>query len=351
MSWQDAIVGPDASIRNAMAALDKGSIQMCLIVDESRKLIGAVTDGDIRRAILSGAVLEAPAEGIMVKSPFTKPADTTREELQRQMNILKIRQIPLLDEVGCLVDLAYIDDLQNVSERRQNEVVLMAGGRGVRLRPLTDDTPKPLLKVGEKPILETIISRFLDQGFQKFKISVNYRADMIRGYFGDGAWLGAEIEYLEEPSALGTAGALSLLRELPSEPTIVMNGDVLTQIDFGSLLTYHEEHSAAATMALREFGMQVPFGVVDVNNHRITGISEKPSKQFLVNAGIYVLSPEVISLIPADKASDMTDLFQTLIDSKQYIAAFPIHEYWMDVGRAADFDKATEDFDSVFGLA
>ncbi len=350
MNWKDAIVAVDANIRDAMAAIDKASIQMCLILNTDQTLIGAVTDGDIRRAILSGASLDTPAVQIMSKAPYTESATTSRETLERHMRTRKIRQIPLLDEANRVVDVAYIDNLYSISERRPNDVILMAGGMGKRLRPLTEALPKPMLKVGEKPILETIISRFVDQGLQSFKISLNYHGDMIRDYFGDGKKFDAEIEYLEETTAFGTAGAISLLKEPPTSPIIVMNGDVLTQVDFLSLLAYHEEHDAVATMALREFGMQVPFGVVDVENHRVTAIHEKPSKQFLVNAGIYVLSPEVIGLVPADRPSDMTDLFQTLIDAGQNITAFPIHEYWMDVGRKNDLEQATEDYDAIFGL-
>ncbi len=349
MNWKDALVAVDANIRDAMAAIDKASIQMCLILNDDQTLIGAVTDGDIRRAILRGASLDTPAVQIVSKAPYTEPATTSRETLERHMRTRKIRQIPLLDEANRVVDVAYIDNLYSISECRPNEVILMAGGMGKRLRPLTEDLPKPMLKVGEKPILETIISRFVDQGFQSFKISLNYHAAMIRDYFGDGKKFGAEIEYLEETTAFGTAGAISLLKELPTSPVIVMNGDVMTQVDFLSLLAYHEEHDAVATMALREFGMQVPFGVVDVENHRVTGIHEKPNKQFLVNAGIYVLSPEVVALVPADRPSDMTDLFQTLIETDQNVAAFPIHEYWMDVGRKNDLEQATEDYDTIFG--
>ena len=266
----------------------------------------------------------------------------------RKRHSLRLESVPR-DEANRVVDVAYIDNLYSISERRPNDVILMAGGMGKRLRPLTEDLPKPMLKVGEKPILETIISRFVDQGFQSFKISLNYHANTIRDYFGDGKRFDAEIEYLEETNAFGTAGAGSLLKEPPEAPVIVMNGDVLTQVDFVSLVTYHEEHDAVATMALREFGIQIPFGVVDVDNHWVTAINEKPSKQFLINAGIYVLSPAVVGLVPADQPSDMTDLFQTLIDTDQNVAAFPIHEYWMDIGHKIDLEKAKDEFKGIFG--
>ena len=346
--WQQAVVGETASIRDAMAAIDRGSIQMCLITDESHRLVGAITDGDIRRAILRGAALDTIVGPIMVKDPYTASVDTEEDVLARQMRTRKIRQIPLLDDDGRLVNVAYIDDVLGPTETHPNEVILMAGGRGTRLMPLTDETPKPMLEIGGRPILETIISRFVDQGFQCFRISLNYRGDMIRDYFGDGDRLGARIEYLYEDAPMGTAGALSLLETAPTAPVIVMNGDVLTQVDFRSLLAYHEEHDAAATMALREFGIQVPFGVVDVRDHRVTAISEKPKRQFLVNAGIYVLSGRALDAVPADEPSDMTDLFQILIDRDETVAAFPVHEYWTDVGRHDDLQKASEDYARVF---
>lgn len=348
MDWRKAVVKSDATIRDAMAAIDAGAIQICIVAAGDGTLTGVVTDGDIRRAILAGAALDSPAAEIMVSSPFTAPATQASEELARQMQLRQIRQIPLLDDNGHLAGVAFADEFRNVSEPRPNTVVLMAGGRGVRLQPLTNDMPKPMLKVGGKPILETIISRFVDQGFCKFFVSVNYRAEIIQDYFGDGLWLGADIDYLEETIPMGTAGALSLLPAAPKDPMIVMNGDILTQVDFSSLVAYHHEHSAAATMALREFGYNVPFGVVNVDHHQITGIEEKPNQQFLVNAGIYVVGSEALGLIPSGEASDIPDLFKKLIQINKPPAAFLIHEYWMDVGRSDDFSRANEQYSDVF---
>lgn len=349
MDWRKAVVKPDATIRDAMAAIDNGAIQICVIVAEDGTLTGVVTDGDIRRAILGGAALETLAIDIMVASPYTAPVTQAREELSRQMDLRQIRQIPLLDDNDRLVSVAFADEFRNLSKLRPNPVVLMAGGRGTRLQPLTNDMPKPMLKVGDKPILETIISRFVDQGFCKIFLSVNYRAEIIQDYFRDGSWLGADISYLEEAVPMGTAGALSLLPDTPQHPIIVMNGDILTQVDFRSLVAYHNEQSAAATMALREFGYSVPFGVVNVDDHQITGIEEKPNQQFLVNAGIYVVGPATLGLIPSGEASDIPDLFKKLIQIKKPLAAFLIHEYWVDVGRSDDFNRANAQYNDVFG--
>jgi NDP-sugar pyrophosphorylase family protein len=220
----------------------------------------------------------------------------------------------------------------------------MAGGMGQRLRPLTEDCPKPLLSVGGRPLLETILLQFREHGFQRFFISVNYRADMVEGHFGDGDALGVTVNYLREDAPLGTAGALGALPDAPREPVFVMNGDVLTRVDFSGMLSFHREHKAAATMAVRGFEMQVPYGVVNVEDQRITAIEEKPVHRFFVNAGIYVLEPDVVAAIPKGEHLDMPALFTRLHAQGRTTAAFPVHEYWMDIGRKQDFDQANTDY-------
>jgi NDP-sugar pyrophosphorylase family protein len=227
---------------------------------------------------------------------------------------------------------------------RDNWVVLMAGGLGSRLRPLTDECPKPMLRVGNKPLLETIIETFIEQGFRRFFISVNYMADTIKEYFGDGSRWGAEIQYLEETSRLGTAGALSLLPEKPQAPLLVMNGDLLTKINFRQLLDFHREHHAQGTMCVREYEFQVPYGVVKMDHHRITGFEEKPIQRYFVNAGIYVLEPQALQHIPHGVFFDMPSLFQTLMADRQEAVVFPIREYWLDIGHMADYDRANGEF-------
>ena len=348
MSWDKVLIPPGASIHDAIEAIDRGSLQICLVVDTERRLLGTVTDGDIRRAILAGVDMGAPAEGIMYRTPHVGREGDARETLLARMAAEMIRQIPLLDAEGRVVGLAYIDDLLSPPKARENWVVLMVGGMGTRLRPLTESAPKPLLTVGDKPLLETILESFIEQNFKRFYMAVHYRADMIRDHFGDGGKWDAEIRYIEEKKRLGTAGALRLIPERPQAPMIVMNGDLLTRVNFQHLLDYHRQHGSKATMCVRAYDFRVPFGVVQIEDNRIKGIDEKPLHSFFVNAGIYVLEPEVIDRIPEGQLYDMTTLFENIIKSEDTTAVFPIHEYWLDVGRMDDLDQANKEFPEAF---
>jgi NDP-sugar pyrophosphorylase family protein len=252
-----------------------------------------------------------------------------------------IHHLPLIDEDHRLVGLATLDDLVGAVER-PNWVVLMAGGLGTRLHPLTKECPKPLLKVGEKPILEIILESFAEQGFKQIFLSVNYKAEMIQDYFGEGDRWGVQINYIHEKERLGTAGALSLLPGQPTTPMIVMNGDILTRTSFDSLLKFHEAQNAVATMAVREYDFQVPYGVVRVDGTKIEAIEEKPVQHFFVNAGIYTLSPKALAYIPKNTFFDMPTLFEHLIAANQPTAAYPLREYWIDIGRISDLEKANQ---------
>ncbi|MFB3134184.1 MAG: sugar phosphate nucleotidyltransferase, partial [Rhodospirillales bacterium] len=264
MSWDKVLIPPGASIHDAIEAIDRGSLQICLVVDTERRLLGTVTDGDIRRAILAGMDMGAPVEGIMYRTPHVGREGDAKETLLARMAAEVIRQIPLLDAEGRVVGIAYIDDLLSPPKARENWVVLMAGGMGTRLRPLTESAPKPLLTVGDKPLLETILESFIEQNFKRFYLAVHYRADMIRDHFGDGSKWDAEIRYIEEEKRLGTAGALRLIPERPQSPMIVMNGDLLTRVNFQHLLDYHLQHASKATMCVRAYDFRVPFGVVQI---------------------------------------------------------------------------------------
>ncbi|MGQ9826160.1 MAG: nucleotidyltransferase family protein, partial [Desulfotomaculales bacterium] len=233
-------------------------------------------------------------------------------------------------------------------KKRNNVVVIMAGGLGSRLRPLTDECPKPLLKVGGKPLLETILENFLEYGLYNFYFSVNYRAEMIREYFGDGSRWGANIEYINEEKRLGTAGALSLLPEKPKNTVLVMNGDLLTKINFEHLLDFHADTKADATMCVKEYNFQIPYGVVKTDRHRLIEIEEKPVKTFFISAGIYAIEPAVIDLIPRNTYFDMPGLFEKLIKENREAAVFPIREYWLDIGHKEDFERANGEFSEVF---
>ena len=249
---------------------------------------------------------------------------------------------------ACLnINLFSLNEL-DYKKKRKNPVVLMVGGLGTRLRPLTNDCPKPLLKVGNKPILETIVENFIEEGFYEFYFAVNYKSEMIEKYFGDGSRFGIKINYIREKNRMGTVGALSLLPEKLKESAIVMNGDLLTKVNFGKLLDYHKEQEALATMAVREYTYQIPYGVIHFADSKIIGIEEKPSQSFFVNAGIYVLSPEAVARVDKEKFFDMPDLFNEIIKDGKITAAFPIREYWLDIGKIDDFEKAQGEFREVF---
>ena len=346
--WTSTLVGPDATIRSAIEAIDKGALRVALVVDQDRRLRGLVTDGDIRRGILRGISLEDPVTEVMNAAPKVVQGERNREQLVHLMTSRGYQQLPILDEDGRVIGIDLLDDLIQ-PETRPNPVVLMAGGLGTRLRPLTEDCPKPMLRVGAKPILETIIEHFRAHGFRRFYVSVNYKADMITDHFGDGSQWGVSIEYLHEPGRLGTAGSLSLLPERPQHPVLVMNGDVLTKINVNHLLDYHHSHRAVATMGVGEYHFQVPYGVVQVDHHQIVELEEKPIHRALINAGIYVLEPHALDHIPPGTFFDMPTLFNRLIELKHETAAFPIREYWMDIGRHADFDRAQGEFHAIFG--
>ena len=350
-TWRDTLIPPTATIHQAIKTIDNCSMQIALVVDADGRLLGTVTDGDVRRAILRGKDMDAPVDGVMRKEPHVARATDPKELLLERMAAEFVRQFPLLDDAGRVVGLAYIDDLMSPAGERDNWVVIMAGGLGKRLRPLTEDTPKPLLPVGNKPLLETILESFIQYDFRRFFISVNYKAEMIKDHFGDGRRWNATIRYIEEDRPLGTAGALRLIGESPDAPMIVMNGDLLTRVNFQHLLEYHGEQDAKATMCVRQYDLQVPFGVVEIEDNRITGIDEKPVHSFFVNAGIYVLDPDLIDRIPAGSPYDMTTLFEGIVEAGHKTAVFPIHEYWLDVGRIDELNRANWDFDKVVDKA
>ena len=318
-----------------------------MVVNESNRLLGVITDGDVRRAILKGISLDEPAELIMNSQPVTaKPTDSPNKILSI-MKSRMLRQIPVVDEEFNVLGLEFLDLL--IQHQQLNHiVVLMAGGLGTRLKPLTDECPKPLLKIGNKPILETILESFIEYGFNKFYLSVNYKAEMLKRYFQDGSKWNVEIQYLHENKKLGTAGSLSLISKPHDLPIIVMNGDVLTKVNYQHLLEYHMTNQAMATMCIREYEFRVPYGVVETEQHKILRISEKPLQQFYVNAGIYVIDPQVINFIPKNTCIEMPNLFQKLLEKKCKAIVFPIREYWMDIGRLDDFQKAKYDFNEFF---
>ena len=341
------LVKPTDTIRSVIATIDAGELQIALVVDGQRRLLGTVSDGDVRRALLRGVTLDESVEGIMNASPLAVTEDVPRSAVEGLMKASSLRRIPVLDDERVVKDLA-LPQAEVREARPSNLVVLMAGGLGTRLAELTDDCPKPLLKVGSKPILETILERFVEQGFHRFLISVNYKAEMIEEYFRDGSHWGVEIDYLREHKRLGTAGALTLLPAPPDEPILVMNGDLLTSVNFREMLAFHREMKLEATMAVREYDVQIPFGVVEIDGHRVRALVEKPMNRYFVNGGIYVLDPSCLDLIPPDTFYDMPSVLDAMLQGRRRVGSFPIHEYWLDVGRIDDFRTANEAYASVF---
>lgn len=345
--WKSLVVGPTCSILNTLAVVDRVGIQFALVLDEQGHLLGTVTDGDVRRGLLKGISLEDPISRVMNPNPIVAQPQADDQQILEVMKAVRRRHIPIVDEQRRVTGLRTLDELLQETAG-PSWVVLMAGGIGSRLMPLTEDTPKPLLEVGERPILETILVGFREQGFRNFFISVHYRASMIEDYFGDGSKWDAEVRYLREDQQLGTAGALSLLPEPPDLPIIVMNGDLLTKVRYKQILEFHREQRAMATMAVRDYSFQVPFGVVTTEQERIIGIHEKPVRQFFVNAGIYVLEPAVLKLIPPNTRFDMPDLFHRLLEEGLRTVAFPVREYWRDIGRMDDFLMASGEYGGHF---
>lgn len=342
-NWKEILIEPCTSIMRAIEIIDNSALQIAIVVNEDKYLLGTVTDGDIRRGILKGISLEESVDKIMNPSPTVAQENESQDNILSVMRSKKLHQIPVVNSENRVVGLEVVEELLQ-QDKRDNWVVLMAGGLGSRLRPLTNDCPKTLLQIGSKPLLQTIIESFMKSGFTKFYISVNYKAEMIEEYIGNGSKWGIEIKYLHETQRLGTAGALGLLPEKPDHPIIVMNGDLLTNVNFQRLLEFHFENKAQATICVREYDFKVPYGVVRVDKNRLVGIDEKPVHKFFVSAGIYVLEPLILDLIPRDSFYDMPTLYEKLIKLNYEIIAFPIREYWLDIGHMDDFEKAKVDF-------
>lgn len=347
MTWEKALVRSGVPVLDAIRILDSSSYYICFVINEQKQLLGAVTDGDVRRGLLKGYNLKDPVELFMNDSPITGTSAQTRASLIKQMKDSGIRQIPMVDENRQIVGIEVLQELADAMIH-PNPVLLMAGGAGRRLLPLTENCPKPLLKVGTKPVLEIILERFIESGFREFFISVNYHARMIEDYFGDGSKWGVSINYLREEVSLGTGGALSMLPDSISHPVLVMNGDLLTKVDFKQVLDFHTEQRAPATMCVREYELQVPYGVITTQSNLIQKIDEKPVNRYFVNSGIYILNPDVVKSVAKNTPVDMTSIFQRLVDSPTPPAAFPLHEYWLDIGHIDDFRRAEGEFKEVF---
>jgi len=346
-SWDSALIGPETSLREALEAIDKVGCQMVLVVDADRRLLGTLSDGDARRGLLKGLSLADRVTSAMHAGPTCAKEGEARHSILATMRRLGLHQIPVVDPQGIVVGLEIVDDFL-AAPARDHWVVIMAGGRGSRLDELTRETPKPMLKVGSRPLLETIVRGYADQGFHRFYLAVNYKAEKIESHFGNGSALGVDIRYLREQQPLGTAGALSLLPEHPSGPLVVTNADLLTKEDYGYMVDHHVESGAAATMAVRDYEMQVPFGVVRERDGCIETIEEKPVQRFVVSAGMYVLSPHVLKLVPQGQFFDMPSLFEAMVRDGMRTRCHHVDGYWLDIGRLPDYERANIDFAEVF---
>lgn len=345
--WQSALVFPKATLEEAIATMDRSALRIAIVVDTEQRLLGTLTDGDVRRALLSHKTLNVPVELVMCPTPKVAQRNWNRDRVLAVMESNDLLHMPVVDEQGHIVDLEIFHELVN-KRLLSNTVFLMAGGFGTRLHPLTHDCPKPMLKVGGKPILELILEGFIRVGFNRFYISTHYLPEMVREHFGDGSRWGVTIDYVHEDSPLGTAGALGLLphHEINS-PMLVMNGDLMTTLDYRELLEFHIQNDCAATMCVREFEIQVPYGVIQSEGSFVKAIVEKPVQKLHVNAGIYVLSPELIRSVQSGKRIDMPALLECSIAEGNRVAMFPVHEYWLDIGRMEDFKRAQIEIETL----
>ncbi|MEZ8397110.1 nucleotidyltransferase family protein [Vibrio splendidus] len=346
--WQKTLIPESSTIKQALEIINSEALRVAVVIDKKQVLLGMISDGDIRRGLLNDLTLSDSVVKVMNTSPITAKFGASKESLVELMEQKQILSVPLIDQGDRIVGL---ETLHSALSKKQykNPVFIMAGGFGTRLRPLTDNCPKPMLKVGDKPILETVIKSFVKAGFSNFYISTHYMPEQIHQHFGDGSDLGVSISYVHEDAPLGTGGALGLLPEsMPKGlPLIMINGDVLTKVDFQRLLNFHIENDADATMCVREYDYQIPYGVINGKGNQITSMVEKPIQRFFVNAGIYVVSPRVIQSVEKNQKIDMPTLLEQHMEERQKVLMFPIHEYWLDIGRMDDFNRAQMDILSL----
>lgn len=345
--WESTLIDLGTPLEEAIATLDREALRIVMVVNAERRLLGILTDGDVRRALLKHLPLDTLVEAVMCTTPLTATRAWSKERTLAVLEQHQLLQIPVVDEENRVIGLETLHGLLN-KRRLDNPVFLMAGGFGTRLRPLTHNCPKPLLKVGEKPILELILDSFINAGFHRFFISTHYMPEMIKNHFGDGSRWGVSIRYVHEEEPLGTGGALGLLPHDEIDlPLFMMNGDLLTTLNFQNLLEFHQSHSGVATMCVREYEHTVPYGVIQCEGHRILSMIEKPVHRFFINAGIYLLSPDMVKAVVPGTRIDMPTLLEQQIAANMDVNMFPVHEYWLDIGRMEDFQRAQQEFGSL----
>jgi dTDP-glucose pyrophosphorylase/CBS domain-containing protein len=351
---KDICVRPEDSIHEAIALMEVNRNGIVLAVDAEHRLLGTITDGDVRRAILANVDLDQSVDSLLATketppftTPITAPADSERDDLLAILQRHRIQHLPLVGEDGRLSDLVTLSEFLPQRETPE-QAVIMAGGQGNRLRPLTNDMPKPMLPVGGRPLMEITLERLRDVGIRQVNITLHHKAEKVTDYFGDGQDFGVDINYVTEEEPLGTVGALGLM-DPPKDTILVINGDVLTNLDFRSLTAYHRDNKAQLTMVVQQYNIQLPYGVVECEDTLVSNLAEKPTKNFLVNAGIYLLEPMVYDYIPSGQHFDMTELVQRLLNEGLSVAAFPLREYWVDIGKLSDYEQAQKDIQSGAG--
>lgn len=345
--WRQIVINENASLYEALEVLDREALRIVLILDNNNRLIGTLTDGDIRRSILKNGDLNVLVKTEMNKEPITALNTISSIEIDALLRDNNILAIPVIDKNNTLTGLHTLQDHYQVNIK-ENPVFIMAGGFGTRLKPLTDTCPKPMLRVGGKPILETILKTFLDEGFRNFYFSTHYLPEVIQAHFGNGEKFGCSITYIYEKTPLGTGGALGLLpNDLPDLPIVMMNGDILTKVNIAHLLEDHERKGSIATMCVKQHQYQIPYGVIMEENGFIIGVDEKPVETYFINAGIYILEPELLKSVQKNEVINLPPLLMKKVEEGKKVNLFPIHEYWLDIGQHSEFEKAQSD---VVGL-
>ncbi len=345
------VIDQGALMREVLTHIDVNGEGVAVVIGPARRFMGIITDGDIRRAILSNDDFEQTAAEFLAgksgpgpEKPLTASTATPRRKLIEIMDRARVRHIPLLDDGGRVAGLALMSELERDTAPPLRAVV-MAGGFGQRLRPLTQNTPKPLLTIGNKPVIERTVEQLRDAGIKNISITTHFQADKIKDHFGDGSDFGVNVQYTHENEPMGTAGALSMLENV-DEPLLVINGDILTEVDFRAMQAFHREHDSDLTVAVRKYEIPVPFGVIKAEGVRVTQLVEKPVLSHFINAGIYLLEPSVLEDVPATGRLDMTDLIEILLKRNAVVTSFPIHEYWLDIGQVSDYIQAQQDVGS-----
>lgn len=330
------------SIRKTLELIDSGARGIALLVDEYERLVGTITDGDIRRAILKGMSLDDSVNSVVHYNPVSVNQSITREEIKDVFIKKAVKVIPVVDDNNKVVDLVSINDIL-IPKGKENLVIIMAGGLGTRLKSLTKEVPKPMLKVGHDPILQHIINNFKQYGYNKILISVNYKSEIIENYFQDGLAYGVKIEYIRENKRLGTAGGIKLARDYIDKPFFVINGDIFTNLNVDNMMKFHVENKFDITVGTRKHSFQIPYGVIETENDCIKKLREKPTIDYLINAGVYCLNPDLISFIPDNKYFEITDLIDICIKNGMEVGSYEIMDYWMDIGRMEDYNKVNSD--------